>query len=177
MSPQPWSYFFLKGVRSGIVRQDFPYCILIAPQRSGSYWLKIWKNNSQSSEKERSRLEFGAHIYRWNLSHLEIIVHWLFNFLEMHPLFTVLPGTLGRAVQIYKAKSAAYVCFLRRTWYAVKRIRIRSCVMVCARMHKQSACVASSFKVSPLSYEDSNTVVASGVAGIVCSAESVGVRF
>lgn len=48
--------------------------------------------------------------------------------------------------------------------------------MVCARMRKQSACVARSFKVSSLSYEDSNTVVASGVAGIVCSAESVGLR-
>lgn len=55
----------------------------------------------------------------------------------------------------------------------MKRIRIRSSVMVCARMHEQSGCVASSFKVLPLSYEDSNTVVASGVAGIVCSADKV----
>lgn len=49
-------------------------------------------------------------------------------------------------------------------------------MMVCARMHEQSGCVASSFKILPLSYEDSNTVVASGVAGIVCRAESVGLR-
>lgn len=48
--------------------------------------------------------------------------------------------------------------------------------MVCARMHEQSGCAASSFKVLPLSYEDSNSVVASGVAGIVCSAESVDLR-
>lgn len=106
---------FLKESRRGIARQDFLYCILIAPQRSGSYWQKIWKNNSQASEKERSRLEFGAHLYRWNLSHLEIIVRWLFNFLEMHLVFTVLPSVLGREVQIYETKSAAYVCFLRRT--------------------------------------------------------------
>lgn len=48
--------------------------------------------------------------------------------------------------------------------------------MVCARMHEQSECAASSFKLLPLSYEDSNSVVASGVAGIVCSAENVGLR-
>lgn len=48
--------------------------------------------------------------------------------------------------------------------------------MVCARMHEQSGCVAISFKVLPLSYEDNNTVVASDVAGIVCSAENVGLR-
>lgn len=35
--------------------------------------------------------------------------------------------------------------------------------MVCASMHEQSGCVASRVKVLPLSYEDSNTVVASGV--------------
>lgn len=46
-------------------------------------------------------------------------------------------------------------------------------MMVCARMHEQSGRVASSFKVLPLSYEDSNTVVASGIAGIVCSADKV----
>lgn len=48
--------------------------------------------------------------------------------------------------------------------------------MVCASMHEQSGCVASRVKVLPLSYEDSNTVVASGVSGIVCSAESVGLK-
>lgn len=49
-------------------------------------------------------------------------------------------------------------------------------MIVCARMHEQSLCIASSFKVLPLSYKDSNTLVASGIAGLVCSAESVGLR-
>lgn len=48
--------------------------------------------------------------------------------------------------------------------------------MVCARMHEKSVCAASSFKDLPLSYEDGNTVVASGVAGIVCSAKSMDFR-
>lgn len=48
--------------------------------------------------------------------------------------------------------------------------------MVCARMHEKSVCAASSFKDLPLSYEDGNTVVASGVAGTVCSAKSMDLR-
>lgn len=96
MSPQPRSYFLPKGILCyGTARQDFLCCILIAPQRPGSYWQKIWKKyNFQASEKGRNRLEFGAHLYWWNLSSSGIIVCWLFNFLEIHLLFAVFPSYL-----------------------------------------------------------------------------------
>lgn len=76
MSPQPWTYFFPKGVlqwdcQAGLSVLHF--------NCSSEIWFiladlkKIY--NFQASEKGRSRLEFGAHLYWWNLSSLGIIVH------------------------------------------------------------------------------------------------------